>query len=113
MLVCRNCARRVRLADDVGRDLQRDGTVGQVPLAGQVDAAEGPAPELGLEPEAEERAPHLGESRHGAAPAASARFESERSSVPEQLGRSRRDSTRRERGLQARGRRPRPSRYSR
>ena len=36
--------RRAGLADDVGGDLQRDPPIGKFPLAGKVNAAEGPAP---------------------------------------------------------------------
>ena len=103
----------VGLADDVGGDLQRDRPIGKVPLAGKVNAAEGPAPQLGLEPKAKERAAHRREAGHG--PREAVRQVRVRSvEVEEQLGRSRCNSSRRERGVKAGASSPlRPSWYSR
>ena len=101
----------VGLADHVGGDLQRDGPVGEIALPGQVDAAEGPPPQLGLEPEAEEHATQRGESRHGRAALRQVRVRP--IEVPEELGRSRQHAPRRERGLRRAGSSSRSSRYSR
>ena len=53
----------LRLAGELGRDLQRHGAVGQVALAGEVDPAECPPAQLADQPEAQELVAHLGHRR--------------------------------------------------
>jgi hypothetical protein len=52
---------RLRLAEQLGGDLQRHGAIGQVALPRQVDAAERPPAQLADQPESGEVRPRLRE----------------------------------------------------
>ena len=75
----------LRLAEDVGGNLQDDAAAGEARLLSQIDAAEGPLTQLLKEPETEKLLAWFGETTHGARHA-QGRFRVGMVRVPENLG---------------------------